>query len=150
MARFDFQPGVDYVVSFNRVQDRYAPDSRVTMPPAFTIVTPANHQQVTDGETVMVRGPHGRARARVTQLRRRLHLTSGSHGFSSGPLGTDSNADGQESVRIDPIVDAARSGSPSTVSRCSIDLIVSHEPRGASTRHLEMAPRSASCPARST
>ena len=54
IARFDYQPGVDYVVAFNRQEAQNAPDSRVALPPAFTIVTPANHQQVTDGETVLV------------------------------------------------------------------------------------------------
>ena len=32
IARFDFQPGVDFVVAFNRQQDRNAPDSRVVLP----------------------------------------------------------------------------------------------------------------------
>ena len=40
IARFDYQPGVDYVVSFNRQEAQNARDSRVTLPPAFTIVTP--------------------------------------------------------------------------------------------------------------
>src|SRR3982750_4192027 len=54
IARFDYQSGVEYVVAFNRLEGGNAPDSRVTLPPAFTIVTPANHQQVTDGESVLV------------------------------------------------------------------------------------------------
>jgi hypothetical protein len=54
IARFDYQSDVDYVVAFNRQGAQSAPNSRVTLPPAFTIVTPANHQQVTDGETVLV------------------------------------------------------------------------------------------------
>ena len=54
IGRFTFQPGVDYVVSYYRNQDRNAPDSRVVLPPAFTIVTPANRQNVTDGDTVLV------------------------------------------------------------------------------------------------
>ena len=54
IARFDYQPGVDYVVSFNRREAQSAPDSRVVLPPAFTIVTPANRQQVTDGDSVLV------------------------------------------------------------------------------------------------
>ena len=66
IARFDFQPGVDYVVSFNRQQAQNAPDSRVVLPPAFTIVTPANHQQVTDGETVLVSWTPTGAPARVS------------------------------------------------------------------------------------
>ena len=54
IARFDYQSSVDYVVSFNRQEAQNAPNSRATLPQAFTIVTPANHQQVTDGETVVV------------------------------------------------------------------------------------------------
>src|SRR5262245_33775937 len=42
IARFDYRPGVDYVVSFNRRRAQSAPASRVALPPAFTIVTPAN------------------------------------------------------------------------------------------------------------
>lgn len=131
IARFDYQSGVDYVVSFNRMQDRSAPDSRVALPPAFTIVTPANHQQVTDGETVLVWWSPSGAPARA-DLRYEADCTflSGSHGFSSGTLSADSNADGRESVRIDPIVDFAGSISPSRITRCSIDVIVRHELQG--------------------
>src|SRR5690242_2380019 len=52
IARLTFQPGVDYLVSFSRQEGQNAPDSRVILPPAFTLVTPADHQQVTDGQTV--------------------------------------------------------------------------------------------------
>jgi hypothetical protein len=55
---------------------------------------------------------------------------SGAHGFSSGTLSTDSNADGRESVSIDPIVTLAGSNSTSTITRCSIDVTVSHELQG--------------------
>jgi hypothetical protein len=54
IARFDYQSSVDYVVSFNRQEAQNAPDSRVALPQNFTIVTPANRQQVTDGETIIV------------------------------------------------------------------------------------------------
>jgi hypothetical protein len=57
-------------------------------------------------------------------------LLSGALGFSSGTLSIDSNADGRESVSIDSIVTLARSGSTSTITRCSIDVIVSHELQG--------------------
>src|SRR3982750_3165146 len=53
IARFSFQPGVDYVVSFNRQEGQNAPDSRVALPQPFTLVTPADRQQVTDGQTVI-------------------------------------------------------------------------------------------------
>jgi hypothetical protein len=130
IARFDYQPGVDYVVSFNRQQDRNAPDSRVVLPPAFTIVTPANHQQVTDGETVVVSWSPTGAPARVSlNYEAECTFLSGPS-FSSGPLSTDSTGDGRESVRIDPIVTLAQSGSPASITRCSIDVTVSHELQG--------------------
>jgi hypothetical protein len=128
IARFDFQPGVDYVVSFNRQQAQSAPTSRVVLPPDFTIVTPANHQQVTDGETVLVTWTPSGAPARVAlSYEAECDFLSGPQSFSSGALGTDSNADGRESVGIDPIVTFARLNSPSPVTRCSIDVIVRHE-----------------------
>jgi hypothetical protein len=132
IARFDYQPGVDYVVAFNRQGSEDAPDSRVTLPPAFTIVTPANHQQVTDGETAGVSwSPTGApARATLSYVAECPQLSSNSHVFSAGTLSTDVNADGRESVRIDGIVDAVRSSATSTITRCSIDVIVSHEIQG--------------------
>ena len=106
IARFDFQPGVDYVVSFNRQEAQNAPDSRVALPPAFTIVTPANRQQVTDGETVLVSWSPTGAPARVAlSYDAECTFVSGPQSFSTGTLSTDSNADGRESVSIDPIVE---------------------------------------------
>ena len=131
IARFAYQPGVDYVVSFNRQEAQNAPDSRVVLPPAFTLVTPANRQQVTDGETVIVSWSPTGAPARVAlSYDADCTFLSGAHSFSSGTLGTDSNADGRESVSIDPIVDFARTNSPSTITGCSIDVTVSHELQG--------------------
>jgi hypothetical protein len=131
IARFDYQSGVDYVVAFNRQEAQNAPDSRVTLPPAFTIVTPANHQQVTDGETVLVSWtPTGAPARAYLSYDADCTFLSGTRSFSSGTLNTDSNADGRESVRIDPIVDFARSSSPSTITRCSIEVTVSHELQG--------------------
>jgi hypothetical protein len=127
IARFDYQSGVDFVVAFNRQQDRNAPDSRVVLPPAFFIVTPADHQQVTDGETVLVSWTPTGAPARVSLSYDADCTSLSGHVFSSGPLSTDANADGRESVRINPIVEAARSGATSSISRCSIDVTVSHE-----------------------
>jgi hypothetical protein len=131
IARFDYQSSVDYVVAFNRQDGGNAPDSRVTLPPAFTIVTPADHQQVTDGETVVVSWTPTGAPARAA-LRYDADCTfvSGPHSFSSGTLSSDSNADGRESVSIDPIVSLVRSNSPSTITRCNIDVTVSHELQG--------------------
>jgi hypothetical protein len=131
IARFDYQPGVDYVVAFNRQQAQNAPDSRVILPQAFTIVTPANHQQVTDGETVLVSWTPAGAPARASlSYDADCVVAVGGHSFSSGALSTDSNADGREAVRIDSIVDLARSNSTSTVTRCSIKVTVSHELQG--------------------
>ena len=131
IARFDYLPGVDYVVSFNRLQDRNAPDSRVTLPPAFTIVTPANHQQVSDGDTVLVSWtPTGAPASVALSYDADCTFLSGSHSYSTGTLSSDSNADGSESVSIDPILDFARSSSSSTITRCSIDVTVSHELQG--------------------
>jgi hypothetical protein len=131
IARFDYQPGVDYVVAFNRQDARDAPDSRVILPPAFTIVTPANRQQVTDGETVVVSWTPTGAPARASlSYDADCPQLSGSHVISTGTLSTDVNADGRESVRIDGIVDTARSSATSTIARCSIDVTVSHELQG--------------------
>jgi len=131
IARFDYQSDVDYVVAFNRQQAENAPDSRVTLPPAFTIVTPANRQQVTDGETVLVSWtPTGAPADVALSYDSDCRLLSGSHTYSSGTLSSDSNADGRESVGIDPIVDFARSSSTSSITRCSIDVTVSHELQG--------------------
>jgi hypothetical protein len=131
IARFDYLAGVDYVVSFNRLEAASATDSRVALPQAFSIVTPANRQQVTDGETVLVTWTPTGAPARAT-LRYEADCTflSGLNSFSVGTLSTDSNADGRESVRIDEIVTVAASNSPSRITRCSIDLIVRHELQG--------------------
>jgi hypothetical protein len=131
IARFDYAAGIDHVVSFNRQDAQDAPNSRVVLPPAFTIVTPANRQQVTDGETVLVSWTPTGAPARVVlSYEAECSFVSGSDNFSSGTLSTDTNADGRESVRIDPIISFARSGRPSPPTRCSIGIAVRHELRG--------------------
>jgi hypothetical protein len=131
IARFDFQAGVDYVVSFNRKAAADAPDSRVKLPPAFSIVTPAGRQQVTDGETVVFSWMPTGAPARVSlSYVANCKYASGAEGVSTSTLSTDSNGDGSESVSIDPIVTVARSGSPASITRCSIDVTVSHELQG--------------------
>jgi hypothetical protein len=131
IARFDYQSGVDFVVTFNRLEGGSAPDSRVVMPPAFTIVTPANHQQVTDGETVMVSWtPTGAPARAYLSYDADCSFAGGTRGFSSGMLSSDTNADGRETVSINPIVEFARSGSTLTLTRCSIDVNVSHELQG--------------------
>jgi len=136
IARFDFQPGVDYVVSFNRREAQSAPDSRVVLPPAFTIVTPANRQQVTDGDNVLVTWtPNGVPAQVELNYEADCILASGGHGLSFGDLSDDLNSDGRESVAIDPIVTRVRTNSASAVTRCSIDVIVSHELPG----HLDPA-----------
>ena len=131
IARFDFQPGVDYVVSFNRQGAQNAPDSRVHLAQPFTIVTPANHQQVTDGDAVVVSwSPTGAPAAVTLDYKADCTFLSGGHGYSSGDLGTDSNGDGRENVAINPIIDFARTGATSTITGCSIDVKVSHELQG--------------------
>jgi len=130
IARFDYQPGVDYVVSFNRQQDRNAPDSRVMLPPDFTIVTPANNQQVTDGEVLIVSWSPTGAPARVwMSYAAQCTLLSGT-GTSSGDLSGDTDADGREFLSVNAIVSAVRSNVTSTITRCSIDVTVSHERQG--------------------
>lgn len=131
IARFDFLPGIEYVVAFNRQEARNAPDSRVVLPPAFTLVTPANRQQVSDGEIVIVEWAPTGAPARVSlTYEATCKFVSGTESFSVGTVGYDPDRDGRESVAIDPIVEFARSTSPSTLTRCSIDLIVRHELQG--------------------
>lgn len=132
IARFDFLPGVDYVVSFNRNQDRNAPDSRVILPPDFTIVTPANGQNVTDGDTVLVSWiPYGAPPVRVgLNYSAECTLVGGALSVSSGTLSDDEGRDGVESVRIDPIINFVRSGATGSISRCSIEIKVRHELQG--------------------
>jgi hypothetical protein len=128
IARFDYQPGVDYVVSFNRQEGRSAPDSRAALPPAFTIVTPANRQQVSDGDTVQVSWSPTGVPARVAlSYEAECSFVSAPKAFSFGSLGNDTNADGIEAVAIDPIVTSARTNVASAVTGCSIDVIVRHE-----------------------
>lgn len=129
IARFDFQPGVDYVVSFNRLEAQTAPDSRVALPPSFTLVTPANHQQVTNGDSVVVSWSPSGAPARVAlDYEAECTFLSGTTGISTGNLSEDTNGDGQETVAIDPMV--TFTNATSTVTRCSIDIIVRHELQG--------------------
>jgi hypothetical protein len=128
IARFNYQSSVDYVVSFNRQEARNAPDSRVALPPAFSIVTPVNRQPVTDGDTVLVSWAPSGAPARVAlSYETECTFLSGAQAFAGGTLDSDSNTDGRESVRIDPIVEFARTNVASPLTRCSIDLIVRHE-----------------------
>jgi hypothetical protein len=131
IARFSYQPGAEYVVSFNRRKAQPAPDSRATLPPPFTIVTPANHQQVTDGDTVVVEwAPTGAPAMVDVSYAADCTFLSGTHSHSFGSPTTDLDADGRESVSIDPIVTLARSNATSTLTRCSIDLTVRHQLQG--------------------
>lgn len=131
IARFDFQPGVDHVVSFNRQAGRNAPDSHVALPPAFTIVTPANHQMVTDGDVVIVEwSPIGTPAAVSMKYEADCTSSATAHIFTFGALGTDSNRDGRETVDIDRIVTFARSNTTADVTSCDIDVTVSHELQG--------------------
>jgi hypothetical protein len=128
IARFDYQTGVDYVVSFNRQEARDALDSRVALPLPFSIVTPVSRQPVTDGDTVLVSWAPTGAPARVElEYEATCTFASGTQGYSTGTLSTDADGNGRESVSIDPIVSFARSNVASPVSRCSIDVVVRHE-----------------------
>lgn len=131
IARFDYQGGIDYVVSFNRQEAKDAPDSRVRLPPAFSIVTPVNHQPVTDGDTVLVTWSPTGAPARVSlSYDADCSSTTSSHLYSSGSLGNDSGSNGRANVSINSIVNPVKSSSASTVTDCSIDVKVSHEVQG--------------------
>ncbi len=48
----------------------------------------------------------------------------------TGTLSADTNSNGRESVRIDPIVELARSNATSRITRCSFLVTVSHELQG--------------------
>jgi hypothetical protein len=131
IARFNFQPGVDYVVSFNRREARDAPDSRVALPPAFTIVAPANRQQVTDGDTVVVEWSPASTFPTSVRIQYQAdcrHLV-GPNSFTVGTAGYDPDMDGRVSVSIDDVLEFAGSSSPtpSRITRCDIDLVVRHE-----------------------
>jgi len=131
IARFDYQAGVDYVVSFNRQKAQDAPDSRVKLPPGFSIVTPVNHQPVNDGDTVAFSWSPAGAPARVSlNYAADCTMASGTHTFAGGSLADDSDANGREAVPIDPVLNFIRSGATSNITRCSIDVIVSHELQG--------------------
>jgi hypothetical protein len=131
IARFDFQSGVDYVVSFNRLEAASATNSRVALPAAFSLVTPAAGQQVTDGDTVIVSWtPAGAPASASLSYDAECTMAAGSPVFSSGSLGSDTNRDGQQPFEIDEIVDAIGRVSPLRIVRCSIDLTVSHELEG--------------------
>jgi hypothetical protein len=128
IARFTFQPGVDYVVSFNRQEGQNAPDSRVILPQPFTLVTPADRTQVTYGQSVIFEWTPTGAPARVSlDYTVSCALTSGSS-TSNGKLGTDTNSDGREVVRIDSIMNAMRS--TGQITQCDIDVSVHHELSG--------------------
>jgi hypothetical protein len=131
IARFGYQPGVDYVVSFNRRGAQSALDSRVALPPVFTVLTPVNHQPVTDGDTVVVSWAPSGAPAHLTVKYHAdcTHTVGTSNSFSLGSQ-TDSDGDGQEAFEIDEIVDFSGLPPSSPITKCSIDFIVQDELRG--------------------
>lgn len=131
IARFDYRAGVDYVVSFNRQQASNAPNSRVALPATFHVVTPVNHQPVTDGTTVSVSWSPAGAPARASlSYQADCRSVGGTRSISSGTLSDDANGDGRESVSIDPIIDFARSNGTLTLTSCSIEIRVRHEIQG--------------------
>jgi hypothetical protein len=128
IARFDYRPGVDYVVSFNRQQGGNAPNSRVVLPPVFNLLTPANGQQVTGGENVAIEwSPTGTPAQVELSYYADCTFVSGPHGTSFGTLSTDDVSDGRESVSIDAVVAFTRRDGVPAVTRCSIDVTVSHK-----------------------
>jgi hypothetical protein len=131
IARFDYQSSVDFVVSLNRLEAASAANSRVALPPSFDIVTPANRQQVTDGETLVVSwSPTGAPASASLHYEAECTMAAGSPVTSSGSLGGDTNRDGQQPFQVDEIVDAVRRVSPLRITRCSIDLLVRHQLEG--------------------
>jgi hypothetical protein len=130
IARFDYQQNIDYVVSFNRQAGANAPDSRVALPPTFTIVTPANHQQVTDGETVIVEwAPTGAPALASATYEADCTFPGGTHAFGVGSR-NDIDGNGRESFEIDDIVDFSTIKPGQRATSCSIDFVVRHELRG--------------------
>lgn len=94
-------------------------------------MTPASRQQVTDGETLVIEwSPTGAPLMADLNYEADCKHTSGPNSFSGGDLTTDVDGNGRESVRIDPIVEFAHAITLPRVTRCSIDIIVSHEIRG--------------------
>ena len=135
IARLTFQPGVDYVVSFSRQEGQNAPDSRVVMPQGFTVVTPANGTQVTDGQAVIFEWTPTGAPARVTLDYTITCKTSTGGSASNGKLGADTNSDGREIVSIDSLMQAYRSnGGNGGIIPCDIDVSVHHELSGTIDR----------------
>src|SRR5690349_14332832 len=131
IARFTFQPGVDHVVSFNRQEGQNAPDSRVILPPMFTVVTPANGTQVTDGQAVIFEWMPTGAPAHVTLDYTVSCATSTGASTANGKLGADTNSDGREIVSIDSILQAYKSnGGNGGIIPCDIDVSVHHELSG--------------------
>jgi len=132
--RLNFLSDTDYVVSFTRPDARNAPNSRVSLPSAFSIDTPAHRQQVTDGEIVTVSwSPAGtRDLVEVSADADCRHL-DGQRSSAAGLTLTDANADGREEIRIDDIVGQVRThtANPSPLQRCDIDIVVTHERRGS-------------------
>jgi hypothetical protein len=127
IARFDYQSGVDYIVSFNRRAGGNAPDSRAKLPPAFSLVTPVDHQPVTTGDIVQVSwAPATTARVGLRYVAD-CTFASGAKASSGGGLFRESNAADHDSVAIDPIIEFAQKGTPSAITRCTITLTVNHE-----------------------
>jgi hypothetical protein len=115
------------VVSFNRREERTAPDSRVALPPAFTIVTPVERQQVTDGETVVVEwSPSGFPAIAAADYQSDCTFPGGTHSFGAGST-TDLDANGRESFKVDALVDFSTINPGQRATRCSIVFTVRHE-----------------------
>jgi hypothetical protein len=130
IARFDYQPGIDFIVSLSRREARNAPDSRVALPQAFTLVTPVNGQQVTDGDTVVVEWtPAGAPAVATASYDADCTRADGTKAFSLSSH-TDRDGDGREAFEVDDIVNFSYLKPPSPATRCSIKITVQHELRG--------------------
>jgi hypothetical protein len=130
---FSFQSDIDYVVAFNRPAGGNAPNTRISLPPAFDIVSPVANLQVTDGDVLSVEWlPIGsNERISVDSDVDCQHL-DGSRSSFGGPHGYDADRDGRDIFNVDDIVrDVRASLAPAPVFRCDIDITVEHERRNA-------------------
>src|SRR5262245_42034450 len=130
---FTFLSDSDYVVAFNRPAGGNAPNSKVSLPPAFDIVSPVTNLQVTDGDVVWVEWlPIGSGERISVDSDADCFHADGTRSDSSGPHGYDADRDGREVLNVDDVVRSARTPSIALapIDRCDIDIVVKHERRG--------------------
>lgn len=128
-----FYSDTDYVVSFYRPEGDDAPNTRVTLPPAFDIVYPAANQEVTDGDAVWVEWlPIGRGERIDVDTHTECDHIDGLETTDRKSIGYDGDGDGRELLDIDAVIRDTLDHpiSPTRVHRCQITVQVSHERRG--------------------